>query len=66
MAEWIELAKFVAGVLAWDAFVHASFLNAKIEPKLLGMHFTNRFNKIAVVLNLIIALVLIYLSWFRG
>ena len=66
MVEWIEVAKFLAGVLAWDAFVHLSFLKAGIEPKLLGMHFTHRFNKIAVVLNLVIAVALIYISWFRG
>ncbi len=65
MTEWIEVAKFAAGVLAWDAFVHASFLKANLEPKLLGMHFTRSFNKMAVVVNLTVALALIYISWFR-
>lgn len=66
MVELIEVAKFLAGVLAWDAFVHLSFLRAGIEPKLLGIHFTHRFNKMAIVLNSVIALALIYISWFRG
>ncbi len=73
MTIWIEIAKFLAGFVASDLFAHATFLVSKVEPKVIGIKFTNNKNKaiIAVdlaVLSLFLAVLslLVYISWFSG
>lgn len=66
MAFWIEIAKLLAGVALWDFVAHLIFIASKVEPKLLGIHFTDKHNKIAAVIQLVIAALLIYLGWFSG
>lgn len=66
MAFWIEIAKFLAGFVASDMIAHASFLASKVEPKALGIHFTNRKNKAIVVLDLILLVLFVYVGWLSG
>ncbi|HLD80657.1 MAG TPA: hypothetical protein VJA40_01505 [archaeon] len=66
MSVEVEAAKFLAGVFAWDAFIHASFLASKVEPTVLGMHWTSNKNKAALALNLALFAVLAYFAWSAG
>ena len=66
MTAWVEVAKFLSGVLAWDIFVHASFLAANIEPRLLGVKWNHGINKAAIVFNFIVFVALVYFAWFRA
>lgn len=66
MALWIEIAKFVAGFVASDMFAHATFLVSKVEPKVVGIHFTGAKNKAIIAGDLVALLLLVYIAWFSG
>lgn len=66
MTIWIEIAKFLAGVVTGDLIAHTSLLASNVEPKLLGMHFTHSRNKLIIIADLAVILLLAYIGWFSG
>ena len=66
MTFWVEIATFLAGFVASDLIAHASFLASRIEPKVIGIHFTRNKNKAIIVFDLIALPLLVYIGWFGG
>ena len=61
-----ELAKFFAGVTAWEAVVHASLAMSGVLPiKLCGVALTPRLNAVQVALPSLACAGLVYLGWFH-
>lgn len=61
-----ELAKFFAGVTAWESIVHASFALSGILPfKLFGIPITRRLNRVQIILPALTSACLIYVGWFK-
>lgn len=61
-----ELAKFAAGVTAWEAIVHASFAASGVLPiKLCGVTLTPRLNAIQIALPALTCAALVYVCWFN-
>ncbi|MBK8459886.1 MAG: hypothetical protein IPL43_06620 [Micropruina sp.] len=61
-----ELAKFAAGVTAWEAVVHASFAVSGVLPiKLCGVTLTPKLNAIQIVLPALSCAALVYVGWFQ-
>lgn len=61
-----ELAKFCAGVTAWESIVHASFALSGILPfKLFGIPITRKLNRVQIILPALTSACLIYVGWFR-
>ena len=63
---WKEIAKFAAGITAWESVVHTSFGLAGVLPlNLFGIIITPELNLVQSIVPGIIAVVLTYLAWFR-
>lgn len=61
-----EVAKFAAGVTAWEAIVHLSFALGHMLPlKIMGITITKRLNTIQIIVPAISSVVLAYYAWFR-
>lgn len=61
-----ELAKFFAGVTAWEAIVHAKFGLSGILPiTLFGITITPGLNTIQTVVPALVSASLVYFGWFR-
>lgn len=61
-----ELAKFCAGVTAWESIVHASFALSGILPfKLFGIPITRKLNRVQIILPALTSACLIYVGWFK-
>lgn len=61
-----ELAKFFAGVTAWEAIVHAAFGLSGILPiSLFGIVITPGLNTIQTIVPALVSAYLVYFGWFR-
>lgn len=61
-----ELAKFAAGVTAWEAIVHLSFgLSGVLPLRLFGITITQPINTVQIVLPAAVSALLAYYAWFR-
>jgi hypothetical protein len=61
-----EIAKFAAGVTAWEALVHLSFALAGVLPlRLFGITLTKRVNAIQIVVPALSSLLLACYAWGR-
>ena len=61
-----ELAKFAAGVTAWEALVHLSFgLSGVLPLRLFGITITKPINTVQIILPATISVILAYYGWVR-
>lgn len=61
-----EVAKFFAGVTAWEAVVHAALgLGDALPITLLGFTLTPAINTVQIVVPAAVSLALAYYAWFR-
>lgn len=61
-----EVAKFFAGVTAWEAVVHTSFAASGVLPLRLGrVTVTPRVNAVQIVLPAVASVALAYVGWGR-
>lgn len=61
-----ELAKFAAGVTAWEAIVHLSFgLSGVLPLRLFGITITQPINTVQIVLPAAVSALLAYYAWIR-
>ena len=67
---WImirEVAKFAAGVTAWEALTHASFAASGVLPmKLCGITLTPKLNTVQIVIPALTSAALVYIGWVRS
>jgi len=61
-----ELAKFFAGLTAWEAIVHASFGLSGILPiTLFGITLNPGLNTVQIIVPALMSIYLIYFGWFK-
>ena len=61
-----EVAKFFAGVTAWEALTHAAFAASGVLPfKLCGVTLTPKLNMAQIVIPAMTSAALIYIGWIR-
>ncbi len=61
-----ELAKFFAGLTAWEAIVHASFgLSGVLPITLFGITITPVLNTVQTIIPALLSAFLIYYGWFK-
>ena len=59
-----ELAKFAAGVTAWETIVHSSFaLSGSLPITIFGITITETINTIQIIVPAIFTFGLIYYGW---
>lgn len=61
-----EIAKFFAGLTAWESIVHLSFaVNGEFPVSLLGIQISETLNTVQIILPAAISILLIYYGWFK-
>lgn len=65
MKKWKEVAKFFAGLTAWEAMAHASLLLSGSTPAIFGFTLTPTINTIQVVVPAIVSVALAYYAWIK-
>lgn len=61
-----ELAKFFAGLTAWESIVHASFALSGILPiTLFGITITPELNTLQIIVPALVSAYLVYFGWFK-
>lgn len=61
-----EIAKFFAGVMAWEAIGHIVFGLSGILPiTLLGITITPKLNTIQIIIPALLSVLLAYFGWFK-
>lgn len=61
-----ELAKFFAGLTAWESIVHASFGLSGILPiTLFGITINPGLNTIQIIVPALVSIYLIYFGWIK-
>ena len=62
-----ELAKFFAGLTAWESIVHASFGLSGILPiTLFGITITPELNTVQIIVPALVSAYLVYFGWFKN
>jgi len=62
-----ELAKFFAGVTAWEAIAHALLGVSGVLPiTLWGITITPKLNTIQIIIPALVSAILIYYGWFKN
>jgi len=60
-----EIAKFVAGLSAWEAVIHIGIGTGGLTPIVLfGFTITSTINTVLIIVPAIISVFLIYYAWF--
>lgn len=60
-----EVAKFLSGIAAWEAFSHLTFqLNDMLPVKLYGFTISKSINTVEIILMGLISASLAYYAWF--
>lgn len=66
MVNWKEIAKFTAGLTAWEAVVHASLgLSGVLPITLFGITITPTINTIQIIIPAIVSIMLAYYAWIK-
>ena len=66
MNSFKEVAKFAAGVTAWESLVHLSLQFAGVLPiTLFGITITPEVNTIQIVLPAVVSMILAYYAWIK-
>lgn len=61
-----EIAKFFAGLTAWESIVHLSFaINGEFPISLLGMQISETLNTVQIVVPAITSILLTYYGWYK-
>jgi len=61
-----ELAKFFAGLTAWESIVHLSFaLKGEFPVSFFGIHISETLNTVQVIVPAMISILLSYYGWFN-
>jgi hypothetical protein len=61
-----EIAKFAAGVTAWESIVHLSFALSGVLPlRMFGITITKRVNSVQIVLPALVSAMLAYYGWVK-
>ena len=61
---WKEIAKFAAGVTAWETIVHLSLAARGVFPiTLFGFTITQTVNTVQIIVPAIISISLAYYAW---
>ena len=61
-----ELAKFFAGLTAWEAIVHASLgLSGVLPITLFSITVTPGLNTIQIIIPALVSAFLVYFGWFK-
>lgn len=61
-----EIAKFAAGVTAWEAIVHTSYAAANVLPlNFFGFRLTPPVNRVQIIVPALVSVALIYYAWGR-
>jgi hypothetical protein len=66
MMNWKEIAKFVSGLTAWEAVVHASLgLSGVLPITMFGITLTRTINTIQIIIPAILSVVVAYYAWVK-
>ena len=61
-----EIAKFAAGLTAWESIVHFSlYFSGNIPISFWGFTLTESFNTVQIILPALCSLALIYFAWIK-
>ena len=61
-----EIAKYFAGLTAWESIVHLSFaINGEFPITLLGIHISKTLNTVQIIVPAIISILLTYYGWYK-
>jgi len=63
MSRWREVAKFAAGVTAWEAVVHGSLFLNEQTVELFGITLTPTLNLVQTIVPGLLAVGLAYWAW---
>lgn len=61
-----EVAKFFAGLTAWESIVHLSFaIDGKFPISLLGFNISESLNTVQIIVPAAISILLTYYGWYK-
>lgn len=61
---WKEIAKFFAGLTAWEAIVHASLgLSGNLPVTFWGITVTPALNTVQIIVPVSVSILLAYYAW---
>lgn len=61
-----EIAKFFAGLTAWESIVHLSLATSdKLPITIWGITITETINTVQIIVPALCSIILIYYAWFR-
>ncbi len=61
-----EIAKFIAGVSAWEAIIHVGLMQGGLIPIVLfGFNIDSTINTILIIFPALLSIFLIYYAWVR-
>lgn len=66
MINWKEVAKFVSGLTAWEAIVHASLgLSGVLPLTLFGITISPTINTVQIIIPAVVSVMFAYYAWFN-
>lgn len=61
-----EIAKFIAGLSAWEAVIHTGLAQSGMIPIVMfGFTITQTVNTVLIIFPALLSISLIYYAWFR-